>query len=165
MIEAEQQRLRQQMEDEVKKASAPDEYVVTVRWSTQGVAEPNGGYNKDKLRTLFRKYGVADVVVSKKKEGHALIAFANKTDAERACRFEQGHRKNPFTKLTLRLPEGEDQSMGPSDMDTGGDAFAELEDLERYEAVVLRKMREAQRRKESSTGKIDGDSRKRNHEA
>ncbi|XP_066282466.1 dnaJ homolog subfamily C member 17-like isoform X2 [Branchiostoma lanceolatum] len=99
-LEQERELLRQQLERE-KEAKAQSTEVETpklkVKWKSKKGDETNGGYSYNFLMSCFRKYGdVLNLLVSSKKNGSAVVEFANQQAAIMAVEYEVGNLSNPL---------------------------------------------------------------------
>lgn len=126
-ILAEQERLRKEAmeamdegEDYVS-SSTQEELVLKVKWSTSSKSgdksergdandensssssQSNGGYTRENLINIFKKYGPMDVVMSRK-PGKALVHFRHLQDAHTALCYEQGLPSNPFKRISIDTP-------------------------------------------------------------
>lgn len=106
------------------------------QWRAAKTDANNGGYSKDVIMKQFGKYGkLLDVIVSKKKNGRALIVFEKTACASQALLVEKGLTTNP---LTLTWAAGK-----PAVEETS--TFDSKVDLESYELATFARLREAQK--------------------
>ena len=106
------------------------------QWKAVKTDSNNGGYSRDILMKQFGKYGkLLDVVVSKKKNGRALIVFEKAPCASQALLVEKGLATNP---LTLTWAAGQPVV---EETPTCDSKF----DLESYELATFARLREAQK--------------------
>ncbi|KAL8186801.1 UNVERIFIED_CONTAM: DnaJ (Hsp40), subfamily C, member 17 [Gekko kuhli] len=153
----EQQKLLQEqlrLEREQRLKGKPDGYGVEgkgtpklkLRWKCKKEDKTRGGYSREVLLQILRKYGeVLNVVISSKKAGSAIVEFATVKAAEMAVKNEVGLMNSP---LKLSWLEGQPQngtvfSDGPTQPRTAGGSVLSERD---YESLVMRRMRQAAER-------------------
>ncbi|KAI8481285.1 DnaJ (Hsp40), sub C, member 17 [Branchiostoma belcheri] len=167
-LEEERERLRQQLEQEKEKEDEAQSTEVEtpklkVKWKSKKGDETNGGYSYDFLMSCFRKYGdVLNLLVSSKKNGSAVVEFAEQQAAIMAVENEVGNPSNPLrlSWLTGKPVEGRHLAthaaaaptpVVASRWDTqtpprSETSSATLSDQD-FENLVLMRMRQAQERK------------------
>ncbi|KAL1138766.1 hypothetical protein AAG570_008828, partial [Ranatra chinensis] len=80
----------------------PSEFRLKIKWRSIKSDVTNGGYDEEKLHKIFSKYGnISAIVVSKKKEGSALVEFMAADSAVNAQKLETGLPDNPLKVLWL----------------------------------------------------------------
>ena len=144
-MEAEIARLRTEGREWIKKQeellraefqSTEEDPTLKVQWKAAKTDTNNGGYSRDILMEQFGKYGkVLDIIVSKKKNGRALVVFEKTTCASQAFLVEKGLATNP---LTLSWAAGKPVIEETSTIDS-------KVDLESYELATFARLREAQK--------------------
>ena len=144
-MEAEIARLRTEGQEWIKKQeellraefqSTEEDPTLKVQWKAAKTDTNNGGYSRDILMEQFGKYGkVLDIIVSKKKNGRALVVFEKTTCASQAFLVEKGLATNP---LTLSWAAGKPVIEETSTIDS-------KVDLESYELATFARLREAQK--------------------
>lgn len=88
---------------------SPENYRLRIKWKANPVDAANlsEDYNQDSLTKIFSKYGKINIlVISKKKQGSALLEFELADSARRAMLYELGFPGNPL-KLNYLNPETE----------------------------------------------------------
>ena len=144
-MEAEIARLRTEGQEWIKKQeellraefqNTEEDPTLKAQWKAAKTDSNNGGYSKDVIMKQFGKYGkLLDVIVSKKKNGRALIVFEKAMCASQALLVEKGLTTNP---LTLTWAAGK-----PVVEETS--TFDSKVDLESYELATFARLREAQK--------------------
>ncbi|XP_008568467.1 PREDICTED: dnaJ homolog subfamily C member 17 isoform X1 [Galeopterus variegatus] len=115
-----------------------------LKWKCKTEDKSKGGYSKDVLLRLLRKYGeVLNLVLSSKKAGTAVVEFATVKAAELAVQNEVGLVDNP---LKISWLEGQPQgTMGSSHPGLSkGSVLSERD----YESLVMMRMRQAAERQQ-----------------
>ena len=85
----EQEKIRREIHEERKNVIVPQPTIVKVSWTAD--SSKADVYTRDKLYTILQKYGnIADLIVSSKKKGIAIVEFENRKDAKLACALETG---------------------------------------------------------------------------
>ena len=144
-MEAEITRLRTEGQEWIKRQeevlraefqNIEEDPTLKAQWKAAKTDTNNGGYSRDILMEQFGKYGkVLDIIVSKKKNGRALVVFEKATCASQAFLVEKGLATNP---LTLSWAAGK-----PVVEETS--TFDSKVDLESYELATFARLREAQK--------------------
>ncbi|XP_068195825.1 dnaJ homolog subfamily C member 17 [Antennarius striatus] len=116
-----------------------------LKWKCKKHDETNGGYSKDILLRLLRKYGdVLNVILSNKKRGSAVVEFATVRAAELAVKNESGLSEN---LLKISWLEGQPEVKAPaSQLGQFMSSQSSLTNERDYESVVMMRMRQAAER-------------------
>ncbi|XP_035666139.1 dnaJ homolog subfamily C member 17-like [Branchiostoma floridae] len=169
-LEQERELLRQQLarEKEAKVYSAQSTEVETpklkVKWKSKKGDETNGGYSYDFLMSCFRKYGdILNLLVSRKKNGSAVVEFSQQQAAVMAVQYEVGNPGNPLqlSWLSGKPEEGQhpatpDAAAAPTpviasrwetQMPARSETSSSTVSDQDFENLVLMRMRQAQERK------------------
>jgi len=130
---------------------------IKVRWkvSSDSSESKDNLYTRDSLYSIFSKYGDVNVVVvsesSSHKKGSALIEMAKQASADMASRVERGFAQIP---LKCKLIEGVTESSNANvEKQNIGQSFEPAptpqshSNFQDYETLVLRKMRQAEKKK------------------
>ncbi|XP_071788773.1 dnaJ homolog subfamily C member 17-like [Asterias amurensis] len=127
-----------------------------IKWKSKKTGETNGGYSYDILYKAFQKYGpIANLLVSSRKNGSAVVEFGTSKAAELAVRNEIGLSSNPLQLSWLSgQPTVSRASQGLGDSITQQSVNATESD---FESLVLEKMRNAQQLKKTSKVKPNSD--------
>ncbi|XP_078591755.1 dnaJ homolog subfamily C member 17-like [Branchiostoma floridae x Branchiostoma japonicum] len=170
-LEQERELLRQQLarEKEAKVYSAQSTEVETpklkVKWKSKKGDETNGGYSYDFLMSCFRKYGdILNLLVSRKKNGSAVVEFSQQQAAVMAVQYEVGNPSNPLQLSWVSGKPEEGQNLAtpaaaaaaptpviasrwetqmPARSETSSSTVSDQD----FENLVLMRMRQAQERK------------------
>ncbi|XP_076453675.1 dnaJ homolog subfamily C member 17-like [Babylonia areolata] len=176
LLEQEQQLMREKMKNAttVGDDSDSDTTVATpkikVRWNAKR-ADTVGAYDEDDLSALFGRYGqIANIIVSSKKKGSAIIEFESYTPTLKLAENERGTNSNPLTVKWLSgkpsvasansadkqtssstsasaTPMFTSSSTASSFPDTGFSTTTTTINDRDFESLVLMKMRQAEERK------------------
>lgn len=143
-MEAEIVRLRTEGQEWIKKQeellraefqNTDEDPTLKAQWKAAKTDVNNGGYSRDVLMKQFGRYGeLLDVVVSKKKNGRALVVFQNAACASQALLVEKGLTENPLT-LSWAVGKPVEETS----------TFDSKVDLESYELATFARLREAQK--------------------
>ena len=144
-MEAEIARLRTEGQEWIKRQeevlraefqNTEEDPTLKAQWKATKTDTNNGGYSRDILMEQFGKYGkVLDIILSKKKNGRALVVFEKSTCASQAFLVEKGLATNP---LTLSWAAGKPVVEETSTVDS-------KVDLKSYELATFARLREAQK--------------------
>lgn len=134
LVKQQQDLLEQQLAEERKlKIETAITPKLKVKWKASKRDHQNGGYTDGILTDLFGRYGpVLTILLSRKKNGMAVVEFGKQTHASLAMEFEKGLPDNPLTEISwLEAPpsqhscpsvvEKEAERSGYCDNDNTGD--------------------------------------------
>jgi DnaJ family protein C protein 17 len=165
LVQEEQEKLRQQMKEDALRlvSEMPDGARLRIKWLSAKSDPTNGGYDADTLNAIFCKYGeICALLVSKKKNGSAIIEFASDEAAALAV-DETGHKCNPLTvswfsappssvprnndcqqpSPGIHRPAGVQSSSGPAASACQSSGNGGMD----FESIVLMRLRQAEERK------------------
>lgn len=177
LLEKEQELMREQMKDAVivddddsSDSTQFETPKIKIRWNAKR-ADSCGAYTEEDLHALFSRFGdIANILVSAKKKGGAIIEFAAYTPMLKLAANEQGTVTNPLTVTWLSgkpsaarpterrpsppapAPSGAAVSEPSVDVNAGNVGFDFSSTTSSgghrdFESLVLMKMRQAQERK------------------
>ena len=145
LLAEEQEKIRREIHEEKKNVVVSQPTTVKVSWKADS-SKPDV-YTRDKLYTILQKYGnIAELIVSSKKKGSAIVEFANRKDAELACALETGLLVCPL-KLSWVEGSSATTTQGRNQPSVNPPAAA----TDDFEASVLRSMQSAQRNQPTVT--------------
>lgn len=154
LVAEEQEKLQQQLREEASQLynDADTGVRLRVKWRSAKNDVSNGGYNVVSLQHIFEKYGeVSALLVSKKKNGSAIVEFSSHDAAVRATR-ETGMADNPLSVSWLSAPSSHCSSQDTDASPTQGPATEYSEPSSStagvdFESLVLMRLRQAEERK------------------
>jgi len=181
LLKKQQAEIEKQLREEQlkKKAGAEGEDLspkLKVKWSASKKDHENGGYNDAVIRELFEKYGhVTLIIISHKRNGLAIVEFANSLQANIALEFEKGLEENPCTVSWVDAPkpvpvEKKEETLGETtpaltETTTSGSTWGSestsvpVATEEDFETLVLRRLRQAEERKRLAVEIVKEDER------
>ena len=169
LLEEMQQQMKAKLMTDLNDDSDSDETdspKIKVRWSSK--RSDACAYTEEDLRALFSRYGqIANILVSSKKKGSAIIEFGTSTPLLKLAENEVGAPANPLTVTWLSgKPSGASSAAGdrhtgpaapepmafkpasvPQRPANSSDNSSSNINLRDYESLVLMKMRQAEERK------------------
>ncbi|XP_071486877.1 dnaJ homolog subfamily C member 17-like [Diadema antillarum] len=123
-------------------ASEEESPKLKVKWKSKKEDAQNGGYSYEFLKRAFDKYGkVTNIIISSKRNGSAIVEFSTVHAAELAVSNEVGLQHNP---LVLTWLSGKPETTRPP----VSKPSVQVEDGGDFESAVLRKLMEAEQRKQ-----------------
>lgn len=159
LVAEEQEKLQQQLREEASQLyNDPDSSIrLRVKWRSAKSDVNNGGYNADSLQHIFKKYGeVTALLVSKKKNGSAIVEFSTHDAAVRAI-HETGDTHNPLAVSWLTAASAQSTSHSANSSSTQvlasavSSAHSEASSGDAtgvdFESLVLMRLRQAEERK------------------
>lgn len=169
LVAEEQEKLQQQLREEASQlyCDADNGVRLRVKWRSTKNDVTNGGYSADSLHRIFEKYGeITALLVSRKKNGSAIIEFSTHEDAVRAV-HECGNADNPVVVSWLSAPSAQSSShttnsASPEVSATASCAHSEPSNSAAcggvdFESLVLMRLRQAEERKRLSQQLKDED--------
>lgn len=97
-IKEQEELLRQRMKEQTVVVEEDEDFLpsLKVTWKAKKNDPSNGGYSLEVLQDIFTKFGVHHILVSRKRNGKAIISFHSALDAHRAIEKACGLQANPL---------------------------------------------------------------------
>ena len=158
LLKEQQELIERQLREERMKQTEEESVTpkIKVKWKCSRQDHQNGGYNDEVLKRIFSKYGAVEaVLLSRKKNGMAIIEFKIPANAALAMAFERGLEDCPFSSLSW-LEGGTENKSSSTSVPSNGEKDSQPQDNslptlcaseQDFENLVLMRMRQAEERK------------------